>query len=407
MMKLPRRVWDRLNYYTYRIMAMVDRLFFFFLNLLVRPRPRQDKILIIKVDAIGDYLLMRNFLPSIRDAFPKAQINYVCQYACQSLAETFDGGLINRFIYINRIRYGTKPFFRYRLLYRIRKAGFSMVLNPNFTRDIALDEPLVMAAAAPVTIGIDGELVRGKHNASSRRRADPFYSRMLNIPDEVWFEFERNRNFFAQALDHPHLADRLSIPVPELPASLQLPKRFVVLFPGAGAERRRWSPENFAVLADAVARQANIDIVICGSGAEKELAATIAATCQFARPIILSGQTNLPQLVAVLARSSMLVSNETSAVHMAAGLALPTVVISNANHFGRFTPYPARIFPECSTIYPPEVEDTLSQPDGWNQVVAKYGQHSTLNINLIPVQRVVDQVLSRLSIPSAQESVGQ
>ncbi len=405
-MKWSPQTRDRLNYYTFRLMTQVDRVFFFLLNLFLKPRPRPDKILIIKVDAIGDYLLVRNFLPAMREAFPKAHINYVCQYACQSLAEGFDREQVNRFIYINRLRYGTSPFYRYRLLYRIRRAGFSMVLNPNFTRDIALDEPLVMAAAAPVSIGLDGEMVRGKHNARTRRLADRFYTRLLRLPNDVWFEFERNRSFFAQALNQPQLPARLSIVTPPVPERIRLPERFVVLFPGAGAVRRRWSAANFAQLADALATQTGMDIVVCGSPAERTLADTLISACTVARPVVLSGQTNLVDMVAVLARASLLVSNETSAVHMAAALALPTVVVSNANHFGRFTPYPAHIFPECTTLYPPEVEVALARPDGWAELVRLYGQHSTLEIDRIPVEKVLEASLARLGVRSEPRTVG-
>ena len=54
------------------------------------------------------------------------------------------------------------------------------------------------------------------------------------------------------------------------------------------------------------------------------------------------GKTTLPELAGVIAEARLTVTNETSAMHLAAALRVPAVAILGGGHFGRFLPYPAK-----------------------------------------------------------------
>jgi ADP-heptose:LPS heptosyltransferase len=85
-----------------------------------------------------------------------------------------------------------------------------------------------------------------------------------------------------------------------------------------------------------------------------------------------------------------MIANETSAPHFAVALEMTNIfVISNGNHFGRFTPYPKEIWPYYYPIYHPEIEQDL---DNYKQLSNSYGYGSRLNINDISVEKVKNRI---------------
>jgi ADP-heptose:LPS heptosyltransferase len=74
----------------------------------------------------------------------------------------------------------------------------------------------------------------------------------------------------------------------------------------------------------------------------------------------LTGQIPLTSLVKYLEDAELLISNETSPVHIAAAVNTPVICISNGNHLGRFNPYPREIFQDAHYIYPGAVESIIN-----------------------------------------------
>jgi ADP-heptose:LPS heptosyltransferase len=112
----------------------------------------------------------------------------------------------------------------------------------------------------------------------------------------------------------------------------------VVLNPGAGDKLRRWPPERFALVGDALAEQGAV-IYINGSPDECDVCDTVASLMRYTS-IDLSGCLSLNGLTGLLSRADLLVSNDTGTLHLARALGCPTVGIywcANAIHFGLFS----------------------------------------------------------------------
>lgn len=104
-----------------------------------------------------------------------------------------------------------------------------------------------------------------------------------------------------------------------------LGQRLVVLHPGASDVRRHWPAERFAQVGDALASQ-GATIVISATDAEGHLARTIAQTMR--HPAIdLTGRMSLSALCGMLERAVMMVSNDTGPLHLALGIGTPSVGI--------------------------------------------------------------------------------
>lgn len=95
---------------------------------------------------------------------------------------------------------------------------------------------------------------------------------------------------------------------------------------GASREDRRWPPASFARAADELARRENARIVLFGAPAEKRLGDEVAAAMR-SEPINLIGQTDLAELVSWVKRLSLLVTNDTGTMHIAAAFGVPIVAL--------------------------------------------------------------------------------
>ncbi|MGH9789534.1 MAG: lipopolysaccharide heptosyltransferase II [Candidatus Acidiferrales bacterium] len=101
----------------------------------------------------------------------------------------------------------------------------------------------------------------------------------------------------------------------------------VVLAPGAAyGSAKCWLPERYAALADRLVEAFAATVLLCGPPAEARLGEAIAARMR-SKPVSLIGQTTLEEFLAVLASADLFIGNDSGAMHLAAGLNLPQVVI--------------------------------------------------------------------------------
>lgn len=101
----------------------------------------------------------------------------------------------------------------------------------------------------------------------------------------------------------------------------------LALCPGATNSRaKRWPAERFAETADRFVAENGFQTIIVGTGAEVEVAEEVARRMR-SRGAVLSGRTNIGELKAVLACTSLVVSNDTGTAHVAAALGVPTAVV--------------------------------------------------------------------------------
>jgi ADP-heptose:LPS heptosyltransferase len=119
---------------------------------------------------------------------------------------------------------------------------------------------------------------------------------------------------------------------------------YAVLFPGAQEAIRRWPTAKFAALGDYLADKYGLQIVIDGSANDSSLAQEIITKSTHQNFIDFTGQTALPQLARVLSSARLVISNDTSAAHIAFAVGTDVLVIAQFSyHYHRFIPYPAEI----------------------------------------------------------------
>lgn len=101
----------------------------------------------------------------------------------------------------------------------------------------------------------------------------------------------------------------------------------VGLNPGASyGSAKRWPADRFAAVADALARQVSARIVIFGAPSELQIAQEVAAHMQ-CEPVLLAGKTTLGQLMGLIRKCSLFITNDSGPMHLAAALDVPQLAI--------------------------------------------------------------------------------
>ena len=109
---------------------------------------------------------------------------------------------------------------------------------------------------------------------------------------------------------------------------------YVVVHPGASAPSRRYRPDGFAETVRRLTSEDGARIVFSGDSAERELVARIQKQAGLRLPS-LAGKLRLEELGALVAGASLLISNNTAPVHMAAATGTPVVdiyALTNPQH---------------------------------------------------------------------------
>lgn len=128
---------------------------------------------------------------------------------------------------------------------------------------------------------------------------------------------------------------------------------YVIIFPFSSWSGRRWPEEKFILIAEhLLEKYKNLSVFICG-GPKDSIKNLPDSLFKSSRVQNMVGETSLLELVRLVSKARLVVSNETSIIHIAAAHKIPSVCILGGGHFGRYLPYGTNIeeFLEPVSIY--------------------------------------------------------
>ena len=124
----------------------------------------------------------------------------------------------------------------------------------------------------------------------------------------------------------------------------------VVLCPGANKPPKRWPPQRFAAVADALASDPGLASVATGAPAEKSVVRQVVEQSASGVRDLAERGTTLGALKAVIARARLMITNDTGPRHIAAALGVPVVTLFGATD------------PRWTTINCPHERQILADP---------------------------------------------
>lgn len=297
----------------------------------------RQKVLVVRLDRIGDFLLWLPAARAWRDLYPadRYELTLLAHPSWAVLAR--DQDCFDQVWALDVRRFVWNPVYRFEQLGRIRRAGFFTVIQARYSRELFVEDSLLRASGASDRIGF-----RRETSAETRFQkliSDRWYTTLVETGAPSLMELERNAQLMralgltAFPVTMPEL--RVSEPPPESLAGTP----YYILFPGASWDGKRWPLTNFQEVARRLFRQTGWLGIVCGGPGEEPLGESLVRETGVPLENWI-GQTSLTELAALIAGAQMLVGNDTSGIHMAAAVGTPSICVLGGGHYGRFLPYP-------------------------------------------------------------------
>lgn len=305
------------------------------------------RILVVQLGDIGDLVLSTPALSALRQAHPNAHIAVLTpRHAAPVLAGT---GLADEIIEQGRFPGLSQIPQLVALARRLRGGHYDATLFfHHFTTRAGLIKfaALAYAAGSRRRIGLDA----GRAFFLTERRPDDGFGARHQAA--YWLDLVALLG--ADATPRPTVvgisdADR-AYAVAALGASDQ---PAIVIHAGSGGDSyaRRWSPEDFAQVAEALAADGMRIVLVGGPGDDTAaLRRHLRADC-----LDLTGQTTLGQLAAVIDRASLFLGADSGVMHVASATSTPIIAIFGPSNPAAWSPWRPndaalvlRSAPECS-----------------------------------------------------------
>jgi heptosyltransferase-2 len=307
------------------------------------PLSRVQRVLVIRLDEIGDVVLTIPMLRELRRNLPLAWITLVvkkpvynlmahCPYVDEVLG--FDGqSPIWRWYYTHLWR-------AWRMAREhLRPRRFDLALVPRWEyNDYYFAKPLAYLSGARDRIGYSGQ---GSSPDPRGGGEDRLLTQVLQRR-EPCHEVRRSLDlleFLGGIVQNESLDLWLTIPEQEeaqqrlARLGLEPGDLLITLGPGASKPEKQWPVSRFADLGSWLIRTYGARLLVVGGPGEEHLGRTLAQT--LGRAVInLAGQTTLRQTAALISQSHLFVGNDSGPKHLAAAAGVPVVEITSFPRLG-------------------------------------------------------------------------
>jgi len=301
-------------------------------------RPAADepqRVLWIRIDAIGDNVLAASMFPHLRQKFPFAEITVLCLDHVAELYETCP--FIDRIIPIDRHKMERDKRYRKKIAAELQGKRFDLALNSTYSRNDVADI-LAALCGARERVAFEGDCSNLDPELADRGKK--VYERLISTGPEPKPELDRHREFL-RALGIS--ADQLQPIVwttqedeawaEEIFRKNQLDSgRTFALFPTA-----QQSYKEYPHFAEVLRHFPNYDLAIFGKSETPSVRELLSNVPN--RIVNLVGQTTLRQMASCLRRCRLYLGVDSAGAHLACAVGLPNVVLVGGGQFGRFLPY--------------------------------------------------------------------
>ena len=284
---------------------------------------------ILRLSAIGDATHVVPIVRTIQHAWPGTNITWVIGRAESRLLSLLPGV---EFIIIDKrsLRAGAQT-----LRSALRGRRFDVLLHMQLALRASLYATLIRAR---VRVGFDRTRARELQWLFTNRKIAP---RANEHVLDSFFGFTDALGISARRLEW-------NLPIPAAAqdwARGQIPdgQRTLIVSACSSHRARNWSVERYAAVIDHAARRHGLTVLLCGgpNDYERDVATAIerAATVPVRN---LVGADTLPQLLALLARASVLLAPDSGPAHMATMVGTPVIGLYSATRSARSGPYLSR-----------------------------------------------------------------
>jgi len=310
-----------------------------------------DRLLIVRLSAMGDVIHTLPAVHVLRDAFPQAHIGWLIEERWSELLCAPGASrrgprsalrpLVDEVHTVNLKAWGRSPFSLSTLQRAatvwndVRGARYGLAVDLQGAMRSALlarfSRARVVYGAAepresPASLWYTRKVIaRGRHVVEQNLSvAQAVFERELaSRPPDISCDFPRD----------PQAEERIVHRLAELGIG-----NFAVLNPGAGWGAKRWPAERYGEVARKLAEQGVQSILNYGPGEEELVRAAEVASGGTAKAMTCT----ISELIALTRRARLFIGGDTGPLHLAAALQVPVVAIFGPTDPARNGPYGAR-----------------------------------------------------------------
>jgi heptosyltransferase-2 len=361
---------------------------------------RLQRVLVVRLDKIGDVVLATPFFRELRRNVPRASITLIVGPAAYPLVAACPYVDEVQIYDWRRSRY-FGPVHHLHALMKARRdlwhRRFELAVVPCWGVDYYLASFMAYFSGAPTRVGYSERVMDAKRRLN--RGFDSLFTH-VSYDNAVRHEVEHNLDllrFMGGTIESDALELWVSeadeeFAVQTLSAhSVRQDDLLIAVAPGAGAPKRCWPIERFVELAAWLNETHAARVVILGGPEDKALGPTLV-TAAGGTGIDLVGNATLSQAAAVLQRCRLFVGNDSGPMHLAAAAGATVIAISchprtgsvqHENSPTRFGPWGA----QHAVLQPEHAEPPCSQS------CSAAEPHCIAGVSLEQVKRIVSSCL--------------
>ena len=298
-----------------------------------------ERILVIKLDHIGDVLLATPVFSNLRRAYPNAELH--------ALTGAWSRVVLEKHPDVNNVvEYNSPAFCRtgqptslretFKLYRQLRRQKYGLIVELRsdwrtvWFAFLRLTPKRLSRAALQVANKLGFAQFSGTHETT--RNLDVL--RQAGIPTSV-----QTAIFSVTTEDKKWASDFL--------ATYQIDGQhpLIAIHPGSPIALKRWLPERYAELADWLIAQKRAQILFVGVKDEIPITTEIQARMR-GESINIAGKTTLTQLASILPTCNVFIGNDSGPMHLAAAVGTQTIGLYGPGDPTRFGPAGTK----CQTI---------------------------------------------------------
>jgi heptosyltransferase I len=269
-----------------------------------------NRILIVRMSALGDIVHALPVLAALSEAFPAARIDWLADRAYVGILDLVHG-IAGKIV-------GRPGLLR--AIGEMRQQRY----------DAAIDLQGLLKSAVMARLSGARRVIGFETSALRERSAAMFYGERVAVgggPHVI----EKNLSVLPALGVKNRGAVRFPFIVPSSSIAEQITADaatrgeggFALINPGAAWPNKRWAPDRFGALARIVSDRHGLPSYVLWGRGESDLADAVVAAS--AGAAVRTPQTSLGDLLALSSRASLMISGDTGPVHLAAALATPIV----------------------------------------------------------------------------------
>lgn len=300
-----------------------------------------QKILVIKLGALGDFVIETGSMMEVRRYFPDAEITLMTESAFLKIAQQM--GIFSNYIVDNRASW-LNAAAQHRLFREILKQQFDYIFDfQGVARTKKKYFSIIRWFSSRSFCWVDAYYQKARRVCKTRswslgRLTEEDYPFNMPVAD---LSFLHGENKFFH----------------------ELPERFVMFIPGCSPNHphKRWPSDNYAELANRLAAR-NIHSVLIGTRAEAAEIEAISTACPMA--VSMLNKTSMLDIPDLARRAIATVGNDTGPSHMASLSGMPTIAI-----YDNRTKQGALRGPRSTNLISPDTIDKISVDSVWEHLL--------------------------------------